>query len=389
MIERKISSHIKRLFSQYPVVTLTGPRQSGKTTLCKTLFPNLSYKNLEIPEIKAHAENDPHDFLDKLKEKGGIIDEIQRVPKLTSYIQDRVDQTNNAGQFILTGSQQFEVIETVNQSLAGRTATIKLLPLSLEELENAQIHLNLNQHLYMGGYPRIFDKKLNPTEHYSFYLNTYVERDIRTMKQIHNLDNFTRFIRLCAGRIGNLLNLSELGSECGIEHNTAKSWFSVLQASYIAFPLSPHFKNFNKRVTKTPKIYFYDTGFAAYLLGINSPDQLETHPLRGALFENLIITEYFKASYARIKVPGAYFYRDHAGHEIDLILDQGLKLRPVEIKSSKTLHQSFFSNLSKYQKVAGNAAHNPSLIYSGSTDEQRSGVQVFSYLNTFKLAETL
>lgn len=378
MFSRIISTDLKRLSTQYPVVTMTGPRQSGKTTLCQAIFPHHQYINLETLSTREFANNDPLGFLAQIK-GGVILDEIQRAPNLTSYIQPIVDAENKPGRFILTGSQQFEITQTINQSLAGRTAVLKLLPLSYSELYTNDSKKNLSDILYAGFYPRIFDKQLNPTEALSFYLSTYVERDIRSLLHIKDLSTFERFLKICATQIGQLLNYTTIANDCGIDQKTVKSWLSVLEASYILFQVQPHYEHFRKRLTKSSKLFFYDVGLAAYLLGISNAEHMQTHPLKGLLFENFIVTELVKNRFNHIKDSNIYFFRDHVGNEVDVILDYGNTLLSVEIKSAETIHADFFKGLYFYQNLAGNKNTKRFLIYAGKESYEMHGIKIYSY----------
>ncbi|MFP4226818.1 MAG: ATP-binding protein, partial [Desulfobacterales bacterium] len=290
LIPRTIETVLQRLAGQYPVITMTGPRQSGKTTLCRTAFAYKPYVNLEAPDIRQFARDDPRGFLAQYPD-GAVLDEIQRAPDLVSYIQPLVDEDQREGRFIMTGSQQFEVSDTVNQSLAGRTALVKLLPFSLEELQSAIKLPDIDSLILHGFYPRIWDKQLDPTQALGDYFETYIERDLRQLATIKDLNLFERFIRLCAGRIGQLLNLSSLANDAGVSHTTAGNWISILEASYILFLLPPYHRNISKRLVKSPKLYFYDVGLAAFLLGIENARQISRDPLRGNLFENMVIVE--------------------------------------------------------------------------------------------------
>ena len=294
MISREISNKVLDYANQYPIVTITGPRQSGKTTLCKMIFPDMPYASLESIEERSFAQNDPKGFLSRFPQ-GAVLDEIQRAPDLFSYLQVLVDESGQTGQFIISGSQNFDLLETVSQSLAGRTAIVNLLPFSLEEIGRiAGSQFPINTLLYQGSYPRIYDRRLNPTEALSFYYSTYVERDLRQLINVTDLARFDMFIRLCATRCGQVLNLSSLGNDCGASHNTIKSWLSILEASYIVKLLQPFYNNLGKRLIKAPKLYFIDTGLAAFLLGIQKEEHIDAHPLRGALFENLVVSELLK-----------------------------------------------------------------------------------------------
>jgi len=349
-IHRIITKVMLESAKEYPVVALTGPRQSGKTTLVKEAFPQLKYVSLEDPEVLDFALRDPRGFLAQ-GSQGIILDEVQNAPELFSYIQGIVDDRKMMGQFILTGSQHFLLLEKISQSLAGRVSILSLLPLSLEELVSAGAAIHDSFHLIMNGfYPRLHEVPVHARDWYANYIKTYVERDVRQIKNITDLNSFQRFLRLCAGRAGQLLNLSSVASDSGIIHNTARSWLSVLEASYIIFFLQPHHQNFNKRLVKTPKMYFFDTGLASSLLGIHEIAQLNDHPLRGNLFENFVIAELFKyRTHRGLSLP-FYLWRDRTGHEIDCIFDNAGKLIPIEIKSGKTISSDFFKNLAYWNK---------------------------------------
>lgn len=383
IINRLITPHLKRLATQYPVVTLTGPRQSGKTTVCRETFEeDYDYCNLEDLESRQFAIEDPKGFLAQFTKKGVILDEIQRVPEIVSYIQVIVDEKQIAGQFILTGSEQFEVSKSINQSLAGRTAILRLLPLALEEIyPQAKSVPSIENLMYKGFYPRIHDKKLNPTEALSFYLSTYVERDVRRLTSIKDLAQFDRFLKLCATQIGQLLNYSTLANDCGVDQNTIKAWLSILEACYTVYRLPPHFKNFRKRLTKSPKLYFYDVGLATYLLGINQPEHISAHPLKGSLFENFVVTEFLKHRYNSVQDNNLYFFRDHVGNEVDLIQDFGQKQIAIEIKSSKTLKTSLLQGLEYYKNLSSEDTMNTFLIYGGDKVTTMQNTQVLPYTN--------
>lgn len=367
---------LDRLAKQYPVVTLTGPRQSGKTTLCRMLFNSYDYRSLEDLSTREFALSDPRAFLAQFK-NGVVLDEIQRAPDLVSYIQTIVDEQQKAGEFILTGSQQFEVTNTVNQSLAGRTALLKLLPLAYSELYSEKP--NLAELLYSGFYPRIHDKNLNPTEALGFYLNTYVERDLRSLLNIKNLSTFERFLKICATQIGQLTNYSRLANDCGVTVNTIKEWLSLLEASYIIFQLQPHFENFRKRLTKSSKLYFCDVGLACYLLGISDVSHVQTHPLRGELFENFVVCEFLKNRFNHAKSNNLYFFRDHVGNEVDLLLDYGQALVSVEIKSGATLSSDYFKGLKYYKELSGKKNIRSYVVYAGAESMQYHDAMVYSY----------
>ena len=290
MIEREITGRLTTLFQQYPFVTVTGPRQSGKTTLCRAAFPDLQYANLEAPDQREFAESDPRGFLSQFSE-GAIIDEVQHVPELLSYLQVLADEIGRNGLFVLTGSEQFRLSDAISQSLAGRTALLRLLPFSLAERHRTGASDTIDDIIYSGFYPRILDQGLDPSQALGDYFETYVERDVRRLGEIRNLSSFRLFVRLCAGRVGQLVNLSSLGSDAGVSHTTVREWLTVLETSYIIFQLPPFHANIRKRLVKSPKFYFYDVGLASYLIGIENANQVVTHPLRGALFENLVVAE--------------------------------------------------------------------------------------------------
>lgn len=371
MIQRTIAPVLQRLAGQYPVVTVTGPRQSGKTTLCRAMFPDKPYVNLESPDVRRFALEDPRGFLATYPQ-GAVLDEIQRAPDLLSYIQPRVDDRQIPGEFILTGSQQFEVMEGVSQSLAGRTALLKLLPFSLAELAPEKMPASLDRTILTGFYPRIHDKGLNPSEALANYFETYVERDIRRLVAVRDLSQFEKFVRMCAGRVGQLLNLQGLAADVGISHTTARSWLSLLEASYLVFVLQPWFTNSGKRLVKTPKLYFYDVGLAAWLLGLESESQVSRDPLRGNLFENLVILEVLKHRYNRGLRSNLFFYRDSKGNEVDLLLEFGSDLFPVEIKAGSTVAPDFFKGLKSFALLGKNQPWKSALVYGGSETQQRS-----------------
>ena len=366
MIARTIQQKIEILASKFPIVTLTGPRQSGKSTLLRHAFPDYQYVSLENLDVRTFATEDPHGFL-KTYPRHVIIDEAQRVPTLFSYIQTHVDEVDEPGLYILSGSHNFLLMETVNQSLAGRTAILKLLPFSHDEkVSGGILPSTIDEEIFYGGYPRIFDKNISPTDYYPFYLQTYVERDVRMMKNIGDLSAFIRFLKLCAGRIGQLLNLSSLANDCGISVPTASSWLSLLEASYICHLLRPDWNNFSKRLVKTPKLYFYDTGLACSLLDISSPSQLATHYLRGGLFENLVITNFLKRAWNKGYEADLRFWRDSQGNEVDLLLYDG-STHPTayEIKSGATFNTDFFSGLTKWASLSDTPTTSLNVIYSG------------------------
>jgi len=376
MIERDITDHLKSLAKKYPVVTVTGPRQSGKTTLVKHIFKEKDYINLENPEEREFAQTDPKGFLNKIPD-GAILDEIQRVPNLLSYIQVIADEKNREGMFILTGSQQFELLEFIDQSLAGRTALINLLPLSLSELKDYHTYTNKNEIIHKGFYPRIFDRHLDPYQAYGDYYETYVERDLRKLINVKNLSQFQKFVKLCAGRIGQLVNLTGIGNDVGISHTTAREWLTILEASFIIFLLEPFYKNIRKRLVKSPKIYFYDVGLAAYLLGIEVETHLENHPLRGNLFENLVLMEVLKYRYNNGKKSNLNFYRDSTGNEVDVLYNVAQRAIAIEIKSAESISSDFFKGLRSFESALPEMVLDKALVYGGDRIEIRSGVHIF------------
>lgn len=365
----------------FPVIAITGPRQSGKTTLAQHMFSNRPYVSLEDPDILEFANQDPRSFLGKYSE-GAVFDEAQRCPHLFSYLQRFVDRNKQAGRFILTGSQHFGFVSKITQSLAGRVGIIHLMPFTLQEryLEQQSPELpDVDTLMFQGLYPPIHDREIEPHIWYANYIETYVERDVHQLVNIRDLNTFRRFVRLCAARSGQLLNLSGLATDAGITHNTAKSWISVLEASFLIFLLPPHFHNFSKRLIKSPKLYFFDSGLCARLLAIQDPEQLSIHPLRGALFESFVISEFFKSRYHAGILEPLYYWRDRSGLEIDLLIDKGQTLQPIEIKSGATLNKDYFKSLHKWMDLAGDAGQNPMLIYGGDMSVIRSGVRVYPW----------
>lgn len=385
MITRRMQEKLIDLAGKYPVVSVIGPRQSGKTTLVRATFPEKRYVSLEDPDTREFAQSDPRGFLTTHSDNV-ILDEVQRVPQLFSYIQTIVDRGQQSGQFVLTGSNNYLLQESLSQTLAGRVAILKLLPLSIEEIVNAGYQTNnYEEYIFKGLYPRIYDHLLNPEIWYANYIQTYIERDVRLIKNISDLGTFQRFIKLCAGRIGQLLNLSSLGNDCGISHNTAKSWLSILESSFIVFLLQPHHENFSKRLVKQPKIYFYDPGLAASLLGIESEGQLNTHYLKGGLFETFIIAELIKYRFNRSLEPQLYFWRDNKGSEVDCIIEFQNSLIPVEIKAGKTINLDYFKMLSYWSSLAAGKAGSSFLIYGGNESQRRSQAYVIGWHEVTKV----
>ena len=377
MIKREIEPLVLKLARGYPALAITGPRQSGKTTLARAAFPDKAYVSLENPDTRELATQDPRGFLNKYRD-GAILDEVQNCPALFSYLQEILDSSDKSGRFVLTGSQQFGLIEGITQSLAGRIAMVQLLPFSYHEAYGSH-RLGLDETLFRGAYPPIHDRKLDASLWFGNYMQTYIERDVRKLINVRDLTSFQRFVRLCAGRMGQLLNLSQLGAEAGVTHNTAKAWLSILEASYIVFQLQPHHRNFNKRLVKTPKLYFHDTGLAAWLLSIREARQIETHPQRGALFENWVVSELLKARFNHGLPSNLYFWRDRAGHEVDLLVETPTCLIPVEIKSGQTVNSEYFKGVDDWLTLARPRQPRAWLVYGGGEDHQRKTTRILSW----------
>lgn len=378
MIPRDLTSKILALADKFPVISVTGPRQAGKTTLIKNIFPKKTYFSLEDPDIRLVALEDPRKFLETYPQ-GLILDEVQRTPELFSYIQTIVDKTNMEGMYILSGSQSFLLSNKISQSLAGRVGILNLLPLSMAELSlTTHSPQTPDNFIFKGGYPRIYDKNIDPMDFFPNYVQTYIERDVRQLQNVHNLDLFTRFLKLCAGRVGQLLNLTNLANECGISVNTARSWLSVLETSYILFLLKPHHQNFNKRLIKMPKLYFYDTGLLCYFLGLESESQSPFHYLHGEMFENLIIAEIFKFRIHQGQQPSCFFWRDSKGNEIDCLLEWGTQLIPLEIKSTRTMNPKFWRGIQYWEKLSGQKI-NSAVIYGGDNSMKTEQGQLISW----------
>ncbi|MDE6418183.1 MAG: ATP-binding protein [Duncaniella sp.] len=373
-IQRTIGSAVTEAARYFPVTTVTGPRQSGKSTLLRHLYPDIPYVSMEDPDVRLSAREDPRGFLSGF-EGGVIIDEIQRIPELLSYIQGMVD-AHPGRRFYLTGSSQFALLKEVSQSLAGRSAVFELLPLSLGEVAGMDAGDSVDTLLYKGFYPAIWSGKNIPSLLYPNYVKTYLERDVRDLLAVRDLDLFQRFVRLCAARIGSIFNASELSNELGVAVNTINSWLSVLQASYIVYLLPPFFTNTRKRLTRSPKIYFTDCGLASYLLDIDSPDIMARDKMRGHLFENMVVTEFMKGRFNAGKSGGLYFYRDSNSNEVDLLVKNGAQYDCYEIKSSSTFHPDFIKGLSSFKAAFPDLAARQSVIYTGSTLPDFKGVEV-------------
>ncbi len=380
-LKRNIQKELEKSILEYPIVALLGPRQAGKTTVLKKTFPHYSYVLLEDPDKLEFALSDPKGFLNQYRNTHGlIIDEAQKAPELFSYLQGIVDEENRPGQFILSGSQNFYLSEKISQTLAGRVCILTLLPLSLSEIKAAnQLPNHYEKILFCGQYPRLYANEIDTHKWYLNYIRTYIERDVRQIKHITDLHLFHKFLGLCAGRIGQVVNWSQLANDCGITTQTAISWISILEASYLVFLLYPYHQNFNKRLIKSPKIYFYDTGVACALLRISSFDQVSTHYLKGGLFESFVLSELMKREYNQGLTPHLYFWRDQSDHEIDCIYENGPKTIPVEIKSSETLNSKFFNNLIYWNKLAQKDSSHSYLIYGGQERQNRSAGHVLGW----------
>ena len=395
MIARHLRSALRAAARDAPVVTLTGPRQSGKTTLARTAFPRHDYASLEDPDLRTFALEDPRGFLDQYR-RGVVIDEAQRAPDLFSYVQTLVDRDDRPGRFVLSGSQNFLLLRSISQTLAGRCAILHLLPFSFTELASLPAvdvsglgrriprrrrvpEAGLPDTLFRGFYPRIHDKKLDARRWLRDYHQTYVERDVRELVNVGDLEAFRLFVRLCAGRNGQLLNLSGLASDAGVTHTTARRWLSILEAGFLVVRLRPHHRNFNKRLVKSPKLYFLDTGLLCYLLGIGSPAELRLHAARGNVFESFVLSELLKARLHRGDEAALYFWRDAAGHEIDFVIADGEDLTPVEVKSGQTVAGDFFAGLRFWRTLAGDPAAPAALVYGGDRSFRREGFTVYRW----------
>ena len=371
MIEREITPRLVRLFGQYPIVTVTGPRQSGKTTLCRSTFAELGYANLEDHGVREFAETDPVGFLAQFPD-GAVLDEIQHAPKLPSYLQVLVDEDGRNGRFVLTGSEQFGLTNTISQSLAGRTALLRLLPFTLAERRRTGAPDSVDEVLYSGCYPRIHDQELDPTQALADYLVTYVERDAQRIGGIRDLAAFRRFIRLCAGRVGHVVNLARLGADTGVSQPTVRAWLDVLEASDVVFRLHPHHTNIRKRLTKAPKLYFGDVGLASHLIGVRSADQLATHPQRGQLFENAAVVEAVKHSHNHGRYAELSFFRTADGLECDLLYPTPAGLAAVEIKSGATVAGAWFAGLGRIKRTIPDVS-STAIVYGGNAPQTRTG----------------
>ncbi len=383
MIRRVIENKILEMATKYPIIAITGPRQAGKTTLSKLIFQNYRYVSLETPDVLEFAKKDPRGFLAQY-DKHVIFDEIQNVPELFSYIQTIVDESGMEGQFILTGSQNFLMLEKITQSLAGRVYIYNLLPFSQEEIKS-KYQISLNETILKGGYPRIYDKDISPEDYFPSYIQTYIERDVRSIFNIKDLPNFISFIKICDARVGQLFNASSIANELGVDYKTIQNWLNLLETSFILYRLQPWHVNFNKRIVKTPKIYFYDTGLVCHLLGITKESDLDIHFIKGAVFENYIITELVKQTWNSGKSLRHFFWRDNTGNEIDLLIEKGTELELIEIKSAQTIKQDFFKNLNKIEKLATDYNVKKSILYAGVEKRKQFETNILTWENLGEL----
>ena len=382
MYKRSLAPILERFSKIYPIISIMGPRQSGKTMLARSHFSHLPYVSFEDFDVQSLFRQDPRAFLSEYK-SGAIFDEAQHVPELFSYLQGVVDNSPETGCYVITGSQNFLLNEKITQSLAGRIGVTTLLPLSLVELGMPS---DMDKNIFKGGYPRLYDKQMSSEEFFPSYLHTYVERDVRQVINIENLSTFQTFMKLCAGRVGQLLNMTSLAQDCGISNMTARRWLSALEASYVVFFLQPFYKNFSKRQIKMPKMYFYDTGLACSLLGIENEQQVKKHYIKGSLFENMAILEILKGRLNQAKAPNLYFWRDKTGHEVDLIGEWGGKIKAIEIKSGTTFQPEFIKNVRYFydlsQKNAAEAVPVQSyLIYGGDYNGELMGTKLLPFVH--------
>ncbi len=388
MIEREIEATLKEQAQFYPVVAVTGPRQSGKTTVAQTAFPEKPYVNLENPNERLFAREDPEAFFAKYPD-GVIIDEIQREPTLLSYMQVIVDKKKQKGMFIITGSHQPLLYQEISQSLAGRVSLLKLLPLSITELSRAHVSQGTDSYLFKGFYPAIYNDNLAPTKAYQNYLETYVEKDIRQLINVKDLVLFEKFLKLCAGRIGQLFVSSNLADEVGVSYHTINNWLSILEASFLVFRLQPYFDNIGKRCIKSPKLYFSDVGFASFLLDITKESEISRDPLRGSLFENMVVLELVKARINKGMLPNLYFYRDPQHNEVDVLFKTGADLIAIEIKSAQTYNPDLLKGLNKFQTIAKDKVAKSYLLYGGELEQKNKSVEIVNYKNAHNIINEL
>lgn len=376
MIDRKLTTEILRLSEFFPVVVITGPRQSGKTTLCKNIFPNYHYIDLDDVSLRSYIADSPKEFLRQYS-SGLIIDEAQVYPELFSYIKVIADEIP-ASKFVLTGSNNFLLMEKITQSLAGRVVLFHLLPLSFAEMQNCA-NEDTDVLLFNGGFPAVWSKNIPAPDLVRNYYNTYIERDVRQLLKVKDMSKFQIFMRLCAGRTGTEFNATALSGEIGVSYHTVQEWLSILEASFVVFRLLPFYQNIGKRLVKTPKIYFYDTALVCFLLGIENLQQLNTHPLRGVVFENFIVLEFLKKRFNDGKLSNLYFYRDSSQHEVDLLQDLGNKYNAYEIKSAKSFHSDFMNNLKFLKNLLGDKLIRTTLIYDGETEIQSPKNGIYNF----------
>lgn len=388
MIPRDAAPTLARLAQGFPLVAITGPRQAGKTTLAKAIFSEKPYVSLENPDEREFATNDPKRFLARFP-NGAILDEVQRCPELLSWLQGWVDGRKLMGDFVLTGSAQFDLIEGITQTLAGRVARVELLPLNAGEMAAVnKLPDSLGQLLFQGGYPALYDRPIAPADWFSNYIATYIERDVRRLVNVRDLGQFQTFVKMCAARSGQLLNLASLGADCGVSAVTAKQWLSVLETSYIITLLRPHHSNYGKRLVKAPKLYFLDSGLAAWLMGIRDADSLETHAARGALFETWVVSELYKQQLNRGLAPDLYFWRDNTGNEIDLIFETPQGLQPIEIKSGSTYAQDWSRGLRKWQNLAKTQSLQPAIVYGGEVSFEREDLKIWGWQEVGRVTQS-
>lgn len=388
--KRDIASIIER-YKKFPVIAILGPRQSGKTTLVREIFKNYIYVNLENPEIREYAKSDPNRFLRKYENLHGlIIDEFQYVPELLSYIQIQADEKRRPGYFVITGSQNFLMNQAITQSLAGRVGILTLLPLSLHELKSNNLISEIDQAIFNGSYPRLYHEEILPIDMYPSYIQTYIERDVRQIEHIGDILIFQKFMRLCAARIGQELNISEISTQAGVDQRTIKNWISILESSYILFLLKPYHNNFNKRLVKSPKLYFYDTGLACSLLDIKTLESLSLSSYRGPLFECLMVSDFYKQFYNQALSPALYFWRDANGRiEVDCLIDTGDKVIAIELKSGETIQPIYFKGLLEWNKISASKSEDNFVIYGGKLDQERNSGRIFSWLDSTDFVKNL
>ncbi|MGI6370617.1 MAG: ATP-binding protein [Candidatus Kapaibacterium sp.] len=380
LVHREVVSAVRRMLDKFPVIVLTGPRQSGKTTLLRTMFPDYRYVSLEDPDTRSFAESDPRVFL-KQYDKYVVFDEVQRVPHLFSYIHSIVDDSGIMGQFIFSGSQNFHLMQNITQSLAGRVAIFRLFPFDFQELKSAGLLQNdYAAHLLKGFYPAIYDRNIKAVDFYPNYIETYIQRDVSELLAIQDMSSFRKFLALCATRAGQILNMSSLAKEAGISVPTVKAWLSALENSYVVFLLQPYYKNFSKRVTKSPKLYFYDTGLLCNLLRISDVSQINNQAIKGALFENMVVSEYVKKKYHKNeRQTDLWFWRDSHGNEVDLLIEKPQETEIVEIKATQTIMPDLFKGLNYYDALETEVRLTKTLVYGGSERQERSVARVFPW----------